>query len=445
MKTRLIYSLACCVLGLSTSFTNAADIYVDCNVSSGTNDGTSWATAYSTLADAVADANSNGLNDKIRIRSGIYAPTGVLSITEPCVLIGEAGTTIHAPSLSTALMRMFEIDSTHAHFRNIVFYGNKSFIYSYLSELLFHDCQFLGNTSTYCVGTDVSGVRFHNCQFRKNQVSRAVLCNQGFVELHNCLFEDNHGSYGVCLSASSCSHVEVLDCQFSGNHSRTWGGAIYINRTSETTIARCLFKSNEAEEGGAIYFLGIHDHLKQRAYLVNCVFRDNRASVRGGGIRCDQAAVRLSNCTLIENHAQEVAGGIHVEGTHSHLAIENSILWGNRDRMSFLLAHQQVNRVPDRIIHCCVEDPAGLMSAWGRGVINQNPGLQPNGKLQIGSPCIDAGDSLYYPDALLGENLFSRHNSGQDLAGNDRLIGLEIDMGAFEKSLFDSTPLDSSW
>ena len=136
MKTGLICTLALCVFGLGGTVTTAADIYVNCNASSSTNDGTTWSTAYSNLADAVADANSNGANDNIRIRSGFYRSHITLPITEPCVLIGEAGTTIGAPMRAHAL---FEVTSTQVHFRDIVFDSGTSFVNGHESELRFHD------------------------------------------------------------------------------------------------------------------------------------------------------------------------------------------------------------------------------------------------------------------------------------------------------------------
>jgi len=407
MKTGLIYMLGLCVFGLGTTVSNGADIYVDCNVSSSTNDGTTWSTAYRNLADAVADANSNGANDNIRIRSGFYRTHITLPITEPCVLSGEAGTTIGA------LMRahvLFEVESTQVHFRDIVFDSGNSFVNGYESEL-----------------------RLHRCQFRNSSMQAVSTRDCPLVEVHDCLFEGNHGGLFTIFS----ERIEVLGSQFLGNYTAGYAGALYIDDCQSLMIARCLFQSNSAaNRGGAIFIDRVYPRFKESANLVNCILRNNEAS-SGGGIYCLNCHLRVSNCTIINNHARHEAGGI--KSLHyGEVAIENSILWGNRDNISGSLMLQQFNHLPTRLIHCCIEDPSGVSSVWGRGVINRNPRMMLGGQLQVGSPCIDTGDFLYYPYALLD-------NPGEDMVGNDRLVGPEIDMGAFEKIPFGSDLLDSPW
>ncbi|MEE2639756.1 MAG: right-handed parallel beta-helix repeat-containing protein [Planctomycetota bacterium] len=414
MKTGLIYTLALCVLGLGRNVASAADIYVDSNVTSGTNDGTTWSTAYSNLVDAVADANSNGANDNIRIRRGNYCSHSPLSITEPCVLIGEAGTTIGAPFRAPVL---FDVESTQVHFRDIVFESGNCFVNGNESEL-----------------------RFHDCRFRNSSMHAVYARDCPVVEVHDCLFKGNRGGLFTIFSG----RVEVLDSQFLGNQCGAQGGAVFVDDCETLMIARSLFHSNTAvEQGGAIFINRVYPGHKRSANLVNCVIRNNRA-LCGGGIYCLNCQLRVSSCTIINNHASWDTGGIAAL-RYGEVAVENTILWGNRDDTSNSLMFQQFSTLPSRLVHCCIEDPSGFTSAWGRGVINRNPRLRLDSQLEVGSPCIDAGDLLYYPDALLGEDLFSRHNPGQDIAGNDRLVGPEIDMGAFEQSLFDFGPLDSPW
>jgi hypothetical protein len=408
MKTGLIYTLGLCVLGLVNNVTSAVEIFVDRNVSSGTNDGTSWSTAYSNLADAVTDANSNGSSDNIRISSGTYRPNFSLTITEPCVLTGEAGTTIK-PGLRAHIL--FEVESTHVHFKNIVFDRGKSFVNGNESEL-----------------------RFHNCEFQNSSKLAVYARHCPVVELHDCLFAGNRGG----LFAIYSGRVQVFDSQFLGNHSSSQGGgALHVDDCETLMVARSLFDWNVSDSrGGAIFVNRISPSLKRSAIIVDCVLQNNQAST-GGGIHCLNCHLRVSNCTIIHNHASRQTGGI-ASHRYGEVAIENTILWGNRDESSTFLMLQQLNHLPTRLVHCCIEDPLGATSAWGRGVINQNPNLRSDGRLRVDSPCINAGDLFYYPHTLLD-------NPGRDIAGNDRLIGPEIDMGAFEKSLFEYTQMGSSW
>ena len=407
MKTGLICTLVLWVSGLGGTVTKAADIYVDCNVSSSTNDGTTWSTAYSNLADAVADANSNGANDNIRIRSGFYRTHITLPITEPCVLIGESGTTIGAPMRAHVL---FEVESTQVHFRDIVFDSGTSFVNGYESDL-----------------------RLHRCQFRNSSMQAVSTRDCPLVEVHDCLFEGNHGGLFTIFS----DRIEVLDSQFLGNYTASHAGALYVDDCQSLLIARCLFQSNiAAQQGGAIFINRVYPGWKQSANLVNCVLRNNEAT-SGGGLYCLNCRLRVSNCTIINNLAHHETGGIK-SLRYGEVAFENSILWGNRDTISGSLMLQQFNNLPSRLVHCCIEDPSGFTSVWGRGVINRNPRMMLGGQLQTRSPCIDTGDFLYYPSALLD-------NPGEDIFGNARLVGREIDMGAFENSLVDYPIMETSW
>ena len=305
---------------------------------------------------------------------------------------------------------LFEVTSTQVHFWDIAFDSGTSFVNAHESEL-----------------------RLHRCQFRNSSRQAVSTRDCPVVEVHDCLFEGNHGGLFTIFS----DRIEVIDSQFLGNYTTGHAGALYVDDCQSLMIARCLFQSNFAEQqGGAIFINRVYPRFKESAHLVNCVLRNNEAN-NGGGIYCLNCHLRVSNCTIINNHARHETGGIK-SLRYGEVAIENSILWGNRDTVSGSLMLQQFNTLPTRLIHCCVEDPAGFSSVWGRGVINRNPRMRLGGQLQVGSPCIDAGDFLYYPYHVLD-------NPAEDVVGNERLIGREIDMGAFENRLFEYPIMESSW
>jgi parallel beta-helix repeat protein len=78
------------------------------------------------------------------------------------------------------------------------------------------------------------------------------------------------------------------------------GGGLYISDASPT-IRNCIFESNEADEGGAIWTSG-------EATISNCTFSGNTAQNDGGGIGLDStSSATVSNCTFSGNRA--VVGG----------------------------------------------------------------------------------------------------------------------------------------
>ena len=177
------------------------------------------------------------------------------------------------------------------------------------------------------------------------------------AEVHACLFEGNHGGLFTIFS----DRIEVRDSHFLGKYTASHAGALYVNDCQSLMIARCLFQSNiAAQQGGAIFVNRVYPRFKESANLVNCVLRNNEA-LSGGGIYCLNCHLRVSNCTIINNHARHETGGIK-SLRYVEVAIDNSILGGNRDTISGSLMLQQFNNLPTQLIHCCIEDPSGFSS-----------------------------------------------------------------------------------
>jgi hypothetical protein len=59
----------------------------------------------------------------------------------------------------------------------------------------------------------------------------------------------------------------------------------------------------------------------------------------------------------------------------------------------------------------------------GEGNVDADPLLDDTGHLQVGSPCVDAGNSAAVPDGVT-----------TDLDGDRRIQGTSVDMGAYESS-----------
>jgi len=180
------------------------------------------------------------------------------------------------------------------------------------------------------------------------------------VTIHNCHIVDNPGG-GILLD--SHDNITITNCRITAN-----GEAGIWSYRSFPTIRNCLIAAND-----------------------------------GHGIRATGATV--INCTIAENAG---IGLWMYEGS-----VINTIIWAN--------TQQQIYN-PDNNVEVAYSDIQG--SFPGTGNIDSNPLFivaRDNYRLQIGSPCIDAGDPDYIPEP-----------NETDLDTNPRISNGRIDIGAYE-------------
>ncbi len=258
-----------------------------------------------------------------------------------------------------------------------------------------------------------------------------AIYNQGASPIiNNCLFAGDtayvHG--GAIYNGGNQSQVSsptIIQTTFEGNHAGNWGGAVFndaLAGSSSTVFTNCKFNENKAVRGGAVANDGRVGICAPT--FTNCAFAQNEASDLGGGLHNlggnGQVAPTFINCSFSRNQAV-TGGAMSNDGTNGSciLLITNSILWKNAGGSLINTA------ATITISHSNVESTA-LASGITTSSFNitMNPLFtNPNGNdltLQSASPCIDAGNnaSNTYPT---------------DLAGNPRILGTSIDMGAYEK------------
>src|SRR4029453_4458762 len=121
-----------------------------------------------------------------------------------------------------------------------------------------------------------------NCSFHDNfgEFYGAVIATQGLPIFDGCTFTANRcakPSYGGALGASVAL---ITNCQFFQNSAPGgYGGAIVTG--PNTTIERCLFQGNSADEGGAIN--------GRRSFVIANSFRTTRTGVRSSSACSAQA------------------------------------------------------------------------------------------------------------------------------------------------------------
>ncbi|ADB39794.1 T9SS type A sorting domain-containing protein [Spirosoma linguale] len=284
--------------------------------------------------------------------------------------------------------------------------------------------------------------------------------------IQNCVVSQNrtNGKGGAILNDGSSGQANpvLINCRFVSNQANQ-GGAIYNDAflgTCKPTFTNCSFLNNSASNGGAIYDyaeangpFGPPGPGDNRPLLVNCVLQANTASATGGamvnetrGAGLPTTEPTLINCSLVSNSAPQ-GGAFYNIATPNTInntqifakpRLYNSFLWNNGGgnttvNIKFKNNSGGTSSGEGQILfYNCLGDP-GVNNALNTDpkaqIITTSPFVSAsNLQLNPCSPAINTGNTSYYTD---------RSSQQTDLAGNPRMVGATIDIGAFE---FQGTP-----
>ena len=255
--------------------------------------------------------------------------------------------------------------------------------------------------------------------------------------LENLLITGNSAEYNgggiICGAYASPSFDNVT---ITGNSAGGSGGGIYCYNHCNPSLENVIISDNTSHNGGGICCFenctlnldyveltnnsatsdggGILCVANSNLNLQNVTITENSAADEGGGIVClSNSYPNLINVTLSNNTAN-TGGGIYC-GDNSEPELVNCILWNNTPEEIYVSSSSLTATYSD------------IQDGWaGEGNIDEDPLFVGTGdhpfSLQDLSPCINAG----IPD-ISGLNL-----PEFDLAGNLRVYGGRIDMGAYE-------------
>ncbi|MCK4358089.1 MAG: right-handed parallel beta-helix repeat-containing protein [Candidatus Cloacimonetes bacterium] len=257
-----------------------------------------------------------------------------------------------------------------------------------------------------------------------------IYCHYSSPKLENLIIRDNTGTWGVGIYCRNSSSI-LLNIMISDNTGfddpavgiYSCGGGIYIFDNSNPTLMNVTISRNYGYCGGGIYCENYSN-----PKLFNILISENITHY-GGGICCSNSHPDMVNVTITGNSAN-FGGGIFCVN-NSNPSLVNSILWNNSPQEIYFFQDYDPNSITivysdvQNGIDSIVTNDNGVVN-WLEGNIDEDPmfvdTLNNNYQLQEGSPCIDAGT----PDTV-GLNL-----PPYDLAGNPRISGGRIDMGAYE-------------
>jgi len=375
MKPRLA-ELCIASVVLATSPAIAITRYVDLNNPSPTPPYTSWATAATNIQDAI-DAAVTG--DTVLVTNGHYHNGGRLvgaSLLTNRVAVTKPVTVLSVNGPNATMISGYQVPGSTN--------GDSAI-----------RCVYLTNGATLSGFTLVGGAT-RTLGGDADNSGGGVWCASTAAVLSNCIVLANYSGNG----GGGVYNGTLYDCTVASNSviaGRGWGGGVW-----GSTLTRCLLRGNSAQgSGGGAY----------QASLLNCILFDNLAFTGGGTFDCT-----LNNCTVVGNRASNSGGGIVGGSAICHTT--NSLIYFNEAPTGSNWAGGGGYNA----VHNCTTPMPPYSGSFGN-ITNLPRFLSTNDwsdlRAQSNSPCINAGKG----DAETGLI---------DFAGNQRIAGATVDIGAHE-------------
>ena len=272
------------------------------------------------------------------------------------------------------------------------------------------------------------------CSASSPQISYNIISNN--FSYASGIFDGGGGIF--CMqSYPDITYNIISNNTVYGGGSNNGGGGIIATYGSIPTITNNTISDNTAYSGGGI--LLINNYPTNIITFFNNIITNNSSNI-GGGI-CDASGMPTLINNTIANNSSDNGGALFCSGG-SNPTFYNSILWGNTATTSGSQVYFD-DQSSANATNFYYSDVMGGTTAFGlnfniylgtyQNNINSAPvfvapsagsgtgydGVNADWSLQNTSPCINAGDpSGTYP--------------ATDIAGNPRVYGGTIDIGAYE-------------
>ncbi len=285
-------------------------------------------------------------------------------------------------------------------------------IYNDNAESIFANALFEENSSRSNGGgameNDKSNVTFKNVEFKNNSTDGeggAIQNWRSELELIDVLFKGNSavGNGGAIANWSQCE-LFMNNTTFTENTSGENGGAIYSGGGDcEVVSTNGLYYLNHAGNSGGAFYTETHNNGGSSAILTNVTITKNSADTSAGGGFDDGYGNSQIRNTIIHGNTAPSNSDVEVP----QAMVGTSVFTSIADNMYFVDG---------------LTPPTPITSPVFTDSINNDFTLSPT------SQAIDSGDSSFY-DANETPDL---SGISEDIRGLNRILGNNIDLGAYE-------------
>ena len=406
-------------------------IFVDKNAT-GSNNGSKWDDAYTNLQDAL-DNYTTG--KEIWVAKGTYQPSGSngrnntfeITVNRTKLYGGFAGTESSFNQRDLSVNQTILSGDINDDDTGVSFTGNNR------SENLYNVLT-VNTLETTIDGFTISGGQADGTT--SNTRNGAGLAYRSTI----ASFDSN----------ASLSNVILEDNVSIGN------GTIQGGLRGDLTMQNLIIRNNLARSATAMFIFGFNPGLD--VTITNCLIDGNTLSDSsigtasmgimwfrndGSGTPNGTTNVTLINSTLVNNNNTSnssnsatlfnVNRNTFFNNGPINLKVYNSIFWNNLNANNQVLRsvgneHATFPNGNIQVKNSLSFD--GFFNVNNTNTVSSDPLFTSTSDftLQSGSPAIDAGDSSLVPSDIT-----------EDLAGNNRISGTSVDMGAYESSLVQYT------
>ena len=211
-------------------------------------------------------------------------------------------------------------------------------IYIAMNHNLIQNCTFKDNDASSDYGYSLASggaiysyhqeTTINNCTFENNHATFAGAVYMNYVDsvINNSIFNHNSADIlaGAVYISEYANNVIINNSKFNENiltESQANGAAVYVDGANNVKILNSGFNKHNAQDGGAVYWLGTDGTVK------GSTFNENNATSYGGAIFWDGKNGTIEDNEFNNNHAADYGGAIYVQ--KPNLLINDSIFSEN--------------------------------------------------------------------------------------------------------------------